>query len=297
MNTPTISFFERLRGFLRHRLVASPAGTLLLFVQRSPLVKMLLPEARLVTSAGLGEIATWTVATVAGLGAYDSVSGATTITQIAPTRGSDTVNATTGKNLTFVFQLSGYPDTPGSWQVTGLPAGLKHADEKNNTIDSVSGTPTQTGTFPITVTAYEKSGRSGDRFSKRFVMKVAAGKPSNPPEIDVLQPAGVHLVDGKSGVKFATTRVGRKSGALNFTIANTGKGDLSGLNVKLAGRGRRDFKVRQPSSKTVAPGASTTFKVFFKPKSKGVRKAALRISNNDPNENPFDVKLKGRAKP
>ena len=297
MNPSTISFSERLRGFLRHRLVASPAGTLLLFVQRSPLVKMLLPEAKLVTSAGLGEIATWTVATVAGLGAYDSVAGATTITQLAPTRGSTTVKATTGKNLTFVFQLSGYPDTPGSWKVTGLPAGLKHADEKNNTIDSVSGTPTESGTFRINITAYQKSGYSGDRFSKSFVMKVAPGASADPPEIDVLQPAGVHLVDGRSGAKFATTRMGRKSGPLKFTIANTGKGDLTGLNVTLAGSGRRDFKVRQPSARTVAPGASTAFKVFFKPKSKGIRKATLRISNNDPNENPFDVKLKGRAKP
>ena len=79
MNAPSLAFAERLRLLLRNRLLASPVGTLLLLVQRSPLVQMLLPEAKLISSSGAIDVAAWAVATVAGLGAYDSVSGATTI--------------------------------------------------------------------------------------------------------------------------------------------------------------------------------------------------------------------------
>lgn len=128
MNAPSLGFSQRLRLLLRNRLLASPVGTLMLLVQRSPLVQMLLPEAKLIGGAGGIDVAAWAVATVAGLGAYDSVSGATTISQISPKSGSTTVPATKGKNLSFVFQLLGYPDTPGSWKVTGLPNGLKLRD-------------------------------------------------------------------------------------------------------------------------------------------------------------------------
>lgn len=158
---------------VRLRLFSSRLSSLLLLFQRSPIVQIILPEARILGGAGLGEITMWSVATVVGLGAYDSVAGATTIAQISPNAGSATVNATQNKALSFVFQLTGYPDTPGSWKVTGLPAGLVHADAKNNTVDSVSGSPTETGSFPVKVTAYSKTSYSGDSYSKTFTMNVA----------------------------------------------------------------------------------------------------------------------------
>ena len=194
MNVPSLAFAERLRLLLRNRLLASPVGTLLLLVQRSPLVQMLLPEAKLISSSGAIDVAAWAVATVAGLGAYDSVSGATTISQISPNSGSTSVPATKGKNLSFVFQLLGYPDTPGSWKVTGLPSGLTHADVKNNTVDSVSGVPTQTGTFSVKITAYSKTSYSGDNFSKTFTMTVA----DDPSARITSQPSSTTINSGQS---------------------------------------------------------------------------------------------------
>lgn len=182
------------RNSVRLRLLSSRLGSLLLLFQRSPIVQMILPEAKVLGGAGLGETLMWTAATVAGLGAYDSVAGATTIAQISPNAGSTTVNATQNQPLSFVFQLTGYPDTPGSWKVSGLPAGLVHADAKNNTVDSVSGSPTVTGTFSVQVTAYSSTSYSGDKFSKTFTMNVA----SDPAARIVTHPSSVTINSGQT---------------------------------------------------------------------------------------------------
>lgn len=181
---------------VRLRLLTSRLGSLLLLFQRSPIVQMILPEAKVLGGAGLGEITLWTVATVAGLGAYDSVAGATTIAQVLPTAGSSSVSATENKNLNFVFQMTGSSHTPASWKVTGFPSGLVHADATNTSTDSVSGSPTQTGTFSVKVTAYEKSGYSGDNFSKTFTMTVVA----DPSARITSHPASVTINSGQTTV-------------------------------------------------------------------------------------------------
>lgn len=178
----------------RARLMASRLGSLLLLFQRSPIVQMLFPEAKIIGGAGIGELAKWSVATVVGLGAFDSVAGATTIAQISPNAGSATVTAKQGQNLSFVFQLTGYPDTAGSWKVTGLPNGLTHADAKSNSTDSVSGVPTQSGKFSVKITAYSKTTYSGDAFSRTFTMNVA----TNDPAKIATNPASVTINSGQT---------------------------------------------------------------------------------------------------
>ena len=158
---------------VHYRRYGSRLGSLLMLFQRTPIMQWIFPQANIVGGAGVCELGTWSIATVVGLGAFDSVAGATTIVQISPNQGASTVNATKGKNLNFVFQLTNYSDTPGSWTVTGLPAGLTHADAKNNTVDSVSGIPTQSGSFSVKVTAYKRTTYGGDSFSRTFTMNVA----------------------------------------------------------------------------------------------------------------------------
>jgi uncharacterized cupredoxin-like copper-binding protein len=179
---------------VRARVMTSRLGSLLMLFQRTPIVQMLFPEAKIIGGAGIGELAKWSVATVAGLGAFDSVAGATTIAQISPNPGSNTVPAKQGQNLSFVFQLTNYPDKPGSWKVTGLPNGLTHADAKSNSIDSVSGIPTQSGTFSVKITAYSKTTYSGDSFSKTFTMNVA----SNDPARITTDPSSVTINSGQT---------------------------------------------------------------------------------------------------
>ncbi len=60
-------------------LAFSKLGSLLLLFQRTPVVQMILPEARVMSASGIGELAKWTVVVVAGLGGYDTVAGATVL--------------------------------------------------------------------------------------------------------------------------------------------------------------------------------------------------------------------------
>ena len=157
----------------------SKASSLLLLFQRTPLVQMLFPEAGYLTGATIANTSALAIATYAGLGAYDSVSGATSVNQNLPALNSATVNATTGTNLNFVFTASGTGvSTPGSWQVVGtLPTGLtlSTGGSTGNRSNSINGIPTQSGSFPITIKAWENSGFSGGVATGTFTVIVAAG--------------------------------------------------------------------------------------------------------------------------
>lgn len=113
------------------------------------------------------------------------------------------------------------------------------------------------------------------------------------PEIAVEQPKGSGLADGKSKRGFGTVKVGKAGSAKTFTIRNSGTASLRRLAVIKNGAHADDFVITRPVLTTLAPGASTTFKVIFKPKAKGARAAALHIRSNDADENPFDIRVTG----
>ena len=115
-----------------------------------------------------------------------------------------------------------------------------------------------------------------------------------PPDIVVTQVAG--LTDGVGSVTFGTVAAGNSSGALTFTITNTGIGDLTGLAVSKDGANATDFTVSALSATSVPVGSGTaTFIVTFTPVffATAARTAALHIANNDIDENPFDITVTG----
>lgn len=176
------------------RRVMTRVSSLLMLFQKTPLVQMLLPEAQLLGNAHVLNATAVTIATIAGLGAYDSVSGATAVAQTSPSSGSSTVSATSGTNLVFLVQITGAGgNTPASWSVAGtLPTGLTHTNAKNSKTDSITGIPTQSGSFPITITAWENSNFTGRSASGSFTINVAG-----PPVISS-QPASISIVAGTS---------------------------------------------------------------------------------------------------
>lgn len=133
----------------------------------------------------------------------------------------------------------------------------------------------------------------GDHFTN-MTIKWTPGAASGTPEIAVQQPVGSNLVDGKSKKSFGTVKLGSKN-TKTFTIKNVGKAKLKGFAITINGANASDFSAIAPTVTTLAPGASTTFKVTFKPRAKGIRAAAIHIKNNDANENPFDIKLGGEG--
>lgn len=114
------------------------------------------------------------------------------------------------------------------------------------------------------------------------------------PEIDIVY-GKKNLTDGKTAVNIGSAKV---KGTLkkNFTIRNRGTATLSLGKITMNGKHAKEFTVSKPKSAKLAPGASTTFIVTFKPKAKGIRNAAIHVVNNDKNEGPFDIKLKGTGK-
>lgn len=165
------------------RLAFSKLSSLLLLFQRTPIVQWLLPEAKVLGTSGAGEIVKWTVATVAGLGAFDTVAGASTVTQLAPSPNSTTVAGTQGAALSFTFQYGG-SDTPDHFQVIGtLPSGLSQSKSRSSKIDTISGVPTVAGSYNITIKAWRDFNQTSNSVSANFTITVAPGSVVVAPEI------------------------------------------------------------------------------------------------------------------
>ncbi len=166
----------RIAAPLRRRGASVRISSAVMLFQRSPLVN-LLPEARVIATSGFAEALKWVVTAVAGLGAYDSVSGASGVSQVLPSPNSSTVNTVAGDSLNFIFQCTGTETVPASFQITGtLPPGLSQTGLQNSTIDSVTGTPTQAGSWAVTAIAWEFPGFTGESLRKTFTINI-----SNPP--------------------------------------------------------------------------------------------------------------------
>lgn len=184
--------FKAIRRLSVFQGLGSKFGSLLLLFQRSPLIQMLFPEARLLGGAGMGQVTKWTVATIAGLGAYDSVAGATEISQVSPEQGAAEVPAWTGGFLNFVCQVTGLPGSdPESWSVDGLPPGLTDSDTSNPSVHVISGTPTEVGQTTVTVTAWEEPNQTGRSFTRDFLIVVEPG-------VILTHPASVAIASGGS---------------------------------------------------------------------------------------------------
>lgn len=113
--------------------------------------------------------------------------------------------------------------------------------------------------------------------------------------VDARQPVGTSLEDGYSKASFGTFVIGNRGPAKKFTIRNLGKARLTGLTVTRSGVNAREFKVIQATKTSLAPGASTTFTVAFRPAGKGSRSAVIHIKSNDADEASFDVILTGKG--
>lgn len=100
------------------------------------------------------------------------------------------------------------------------------------------------------------------------------------------------LTSGRKSVDFGNCLVGSTSSARIFTIKNSGSAPLSGLS--LVGE-VSDFLRSSLAATILAPGASTTFKVNFRPASADPHSAQLAISSNDTDERSFMIDLTGEG--
>jgi len=143
------------------------------FLQLAPLCRGLAPEAASLASPWT-VVMRWIVGSIAVNGAFHAVSGATGLTVTQGTGPGVSPKGTNG------LVLSGYRvqvtsadyGTAKAYVFTGLPAGLKGSLQ-----GVVTGTPTETGTFTVRVTGYEKSPPSGHNFTANISLPIADQNP------------------------------------------------------------------------------------------------------------------------
>ena len=114
------------------------------------------------------------------------------------------------------------------------------------------------------------------------------------PEIAVEQPVGRDLTSGTAEIDFGIIEPGFSSGPLSVTVRNDGDANLTLGLVSPTGPHAGDFLVNTAGMRTdLASGQTTSFTVAYTPTVARASRAILHIGNNDGDENPFEIILKG----
>ena len=217
--------------FHRFRWLHLPATFLVLLLQRTPVL-------RLIAAGGPGfalrsaDILKSAFA-VAALGAYNSVTGATTFNSTAtapatatpasaPSRSTVKVGGVAGSPFNLALNVTGAPGTCKSWKVAGaIPAGLgvSGGTVSGNTVIynglklTLSGTPSSATNVNLTVTAYDGANATGDNTSITCALAIGAGVESAPSF--ATQPVSRTVVAG-ANVTFTVTVTGNPAPALQW---------------------------------------------------------------------------------
>ena len=113
------------------------------------------------------------------------------------------------------------------------------------------------------------------------------------PEIDVRLSNGKDLKDEDTFLNFGTVELGATSKVQILTIRNSGTARLSNLAIAKNGIHATDFSLSGLRTTSLAPGASTSFKIYFSPSKTRIRWAAIHITSNDEDEASFDIVVTG----
>lgn len=96
-----------------------------------------------------------------------------------------------------------------------------------------------------------------------------------------------------ASLSYGTIGVNQNS-PLNVVVKNNGNATLNVSGTSLTGNNAADYSISSGGGVfTLAPNATRTVTVTFKPLSTGVKSAALRIASNDPDTGTLDVALSG----
>lgn len=169
--------------FHRARWLHLPATLLVMLLQRTPVLRVLAVDGPgfALRSADILKSAF----ALAALGAYNSVTGATTFnsTATSPTtaspasaaaRATVNVGGAAGSAFNLAINVTGAPSTCKSWKVTGtLPSGITvsggtasgSAVIYNGLKLTLAGTPASAASGNVTVTAYDSTNASGNNTS------------------------------------------------------------------------------------------------------------------------------------
>ena len=205
-----MKMLTQLRGHALWLRLQLPVALLVTLLQRSPAVRVLAAADELVASSRLGAVLQSALAATASFGALHSLAGATTLLASTPGPLTAKVGApvpTVAFTVTDTINIA-------SWQIGGsLPPGVQIAAREGpaklsgpgmldvttpgmddgyggsiggiqSTTPFLTGTPTQPGTYTITLQAYEFAGLSG-LASNTFSYAITVAADSAPPPANV----------------------------------------------------------------------------------------------------------------
>lgn len=152
-----MSFFAFVRRF--HRLSA-PGALLIALLQRTPVTEVVGEVDSAFVASRIGDVLRAVGATVASLGAIQSMAGATDLVS-NPAADSTGFTASVGTPVSVVYGVTGTQTPPASWKINGsVPPGLSFSGLTGPGVVNVqnltcTGTPTTAGSYALTITAYE----------------------------------------------------------------------------------------------------------------------------------------------
>lgn len=258
------------------------AGMLMVFLQRSPAVRVMVQAKDYAITSRAGELLR-AVFTVASLGALHSRAGATTFrvqqgSTVVIQNGNDglptvntTIAGTVGTPITAIaFTYLSTPSSPASFQFSGsLPPGLSFTPAPiGSTIRSgtpaISGTPTTAGNYTVRVQGFSAAGDT-DRVQQAITFQISGGAVAAP--VFSTQPLSQTVTAGAS-VTFAAAASGsptyqwRKDGvditgatAATLTLTNVQTSASGSYTVVATNSGGPTTS--NPATLTVNPPAAT----------------------------------------
>ena len=129
---------------------------------------------------------------------------------------------------------------------------------------------------------------AGSRSAALTITDNAAGSPHSVP----LSGTGTIVKLLPANLNFGNQQVGTMSSPKMVTLTNLGTVTLNITTVKITGSNAGDFSQTNTCGSTVAPGASCTISVTFKPKAVGTRSGSVSVSD-DGGGSPQKVTLSG----
>lgn len=186
-------------------------GLLLLFLQRTPVLRWL-AAAEFAAPARIVHLLRTALLPAASLGAYHTLSGATEFVTSAPSP----VQTTVGASFNFAFTVTGTPEPPSSYAISGtLPPGLTipglSGGVLNDDPGQITGTPSASGTYSLSIQAYDLSDLGGDTNGVQYTVTI------------VVQGAdGPLTIAGQPEARSAPV-----GGSATFSVSASGSGALS----------------------------------------------------------------------
>jgi hypothetical protein len=251
------------------------------FLHFSPIASRAVQAMPVFSACRVAIVLQWVVGALAVAGTYHTVSAAT-----AALQSPSTIQGTVGTTLSYQIRIVG-PNVgfPQSWTVDGqnfnssgsTTAGMPPGLTMSLTTGIIRGSPTEGGSFPVTITAYENRNERGHSITFTLTFNIAGGVA--PPTITT-QPTGGTVMAGSS---FTFTVVAAGSG-LAYQWQH-GESDLPGAtssslilnSVTLADAGNYTVAVSNSAGTLASDVATLTVTPAFTPTTITVQPAGASL--------------------